>query len=111
MRTSEVLASIILSDDINRAEKLSLYKNICYFTDSDRKPLKLTIDGKDYKLAIDFPTATDHYITIKLSATGVDATDSLERVTYKVHPNISYTSLVKWLKSLPNYAYLIPKDE
>ena len=113
MKNPELLASIILSDDIDRAEKLSLYKNICYFTDSDSNPIKLTIDGKYYKLAIDFPTATDHYITIKLLATGaiVNTTDSLESVTYRVHQNIRYNSLVKWLKLLPNHAYLILKAE
>ena len=113
MKNPELLASIILSEDIDRTEKLSLYKNICYFTDNDGKALKLTIDGNYYKLAIDFPTSTDHYITIKLLATGaiVNITDSLESVTYRVHQNISYSSLVKWLKSLPNYADLIPKED
>lgn len=94
-------------------KKLSLYKNICYFTDSDSNPIKLTINGKHYKLAIDFPTATDHYITIKLLATCaiVNTTDSLESVTYRVHQNIRYNSLVKWLKSLPNHVNLILKGD
>ena len=113
MKNPELLASIILSDDVDRTEKLSLYKNICYFTDNDGKALKLTIDGNYYKLVIDFPTPTDHYITIKLLATGaiVNTTDSLENVTYRVHQNISYNSLVKWLQLLPNHADFIPKDE
>lgn len=113
MKNPEILAEIILRDDFDRAERLSLFKNICYFTDSDSNPLKLTIAGKHYKLAIDFPIATDHYLTIKLLATGgvVNTKDCLESVTYRVHQSIGYKSLVKLLSSLPNHAYLIPKDE
>ena len=112
MINSELLAELILSDDKNRSELLANYKNICYFADDDGKALKLTVAGKKYKLVIDFPTSTDHCFTITLIAT-VDVmgtTDCLTRVSYRVHRSIDKTALVRVLTSLPNYAYLIPKD-
>ncbi len=112
MRNSDVLAELILFDDKSRSEILDNYKNICYFTDSEGKALKLTVDGKKYKLVVDFPSDDNHYITITLVATvsAVYTIDRLDSVSYKVHETIGYAALIKFLKALPNHVILIPKE-
>lgn len=112
MRNSDVLAELILFGAKSRSEILDKYKNICYFTDNEGKALKLTVDGKKYRLAVDFPSDANHYITITLVATvsAVYTIDRLDSVSYKVHETIGYAALIKFLKALPNHVNLIPKE-
>lgn len=121
MKNPELLANIIIlaaSDKpyesmLDSYNILDSYKNIIYIRDANSNPVKLTIKGEKYNLVIIFPSASDPFMTIKLLATEDITTmiDGLDSVTYRVHKTIGYKKLVKILKSLPNYAYLIPKEE
>lgn len=115
MRNPEVLATLICfaDPDEHYSNIIDRYQNIFYIKDADSNPVKLTIRGKKYNLVIVFPSVSDPFITIKLLATENVSTmiDGLDSVTYRVHKTISYEKIVKILKSLPNYANLILKED
>ena len=115
MKNPELLANIIIFADSDKHYEniLDRYTNIIYIKDANSNPVKLTIKGEKYNLVIVFPATSDPFMTIKLLATEGITTmiDGLDSVTYRVHKSISYEKLVKILKSLPNHANLILKDE
>lgn len=115
MKNPELLANIIIFADSDKHYEniLDRYKNILYIKDANSNPVKLTIKGKKYNLVIVFPSVSDPFLTIKLLATDdiTNMIDGLDSVTYRVHKTISYEKLVKILKSLPNHANLILKED
>jgi len=121
MKNPELLANIIILAGLDKPYEslldsyniLDSYKNIIYIKDTNSNPVKLTIKGEKYNLVIVFPTASDSFMTIKLLATEdvTNMIDGLDSVTYRVHKTIGYEKLVKILKSLPNHANLILKED
>jgi len=115
MKNPELLATLILSADTSEhyAKVLDKYKNVFYIMDAERNPVTLTIKGKLYNLVINFPTTIDPLLTIKLVATvgGINTIECLDSVTYRLKHPISLAYLIKVLKTLPNHANLIPKED